>query len=51
MVRERAGMSALLSTRSLEIRDLDETVEKEEGVPALCMALDRPALLTGHAGS
>ena len=35
---------ALVSTRSLKIRDLDETVEKEEFVSALCLALGRPAL-------
>ena len=34
----------LVLTRSLEIRDLDETVEKEEVVSALCLALGRPAL-------
>ena len=38
-----AQISALVSTRSLEIRDLDETVEKEEVVSALCLALGRPA--------
>ena len=43
-VGERAQISALVSTRSLEIRDLDETVEKEEVVAALCLALGRPAL-------
>ena len=43
-VGERAQISALVSTRSLEIRDLDETVEKEEVVDALCLALGRPAL-------
>ena len=43
-VGERAKISALVSTRSLEIRDLDETVEKEEVVSALCLALGRPAL-------
>ena len=32
VVGERAEISALVSTRSLEIRDLDETVEKEEVV-------------------
>ena len=40
----RAEISALVSTRSLEIRDLDETVEKEEVVSALCLALGRPTL-------
>ena len=32
VVGERAEISALVSTRSLEIRDLDETLEKEEVV-------------------
>ena len=36
---ERAEISALVSTRSLKIRDLDETVEKEEVVSALCLGL------------
>ena len=43
-VGERAQISALVSTRFLEIRDLDETVEKEEFVDALCLALGRPTL-------
>ena len=43
-VGERAEISALVLKRSLVIRDLDETVEKEEVVSALCMALGRPAL-------
>ena len=43
-VGETAQISALVSTRSLEIRDLDETVEKEEVVSALYLALGRPAL-------
>ena len=34
-VVERAEISALVSTRSLKIRDLDETVEKVEVVSAL----------------
>ena len=42
--RERAEILALVSTRFLEIRDLDETVEKEEVVSALRLALGRPAL-------
>ena len=42
-VGKRAQFSALVSTRSLEIRDLDETVKKEEVVSALCLALGRPA--------
>ena len=44
VVGERAQISALVSTRSLAIRDSDETVEKEEVVDALCLALGRPAL-------
>ena len=43
-VGERAEISALVSTRSLEIRDLDETVEKEEVVSVLCLELGRPGL-------
>ena len=42
-VGERADISALVSTRSLEITDLDETIEKKEIVSALCLALGRPA--------
>ena len=38
-VGERAEISALDWTRSLETRDLDETVEKEELMSALCLAL------------
>ena len=37
-------MKAKVSTRSLEIGDLAETVEKEEVVSALCLALVRLAL-------
>ena len=47
MVGERAEISALILTRSFKIRDLDETVEKEEIVSVLCLALGRPA----HDGS
>ena len=43
-VGERAEISALVSTRSLKIRDLDETVEKEEVASVLCLALRRPLL-------
>ena len=42
-VGERTEISALVSTSSLEIRDLDETVEKEEVMSVLCLALVRPA--------
>ena len=44
VVGEKAEISALVSTRSLEIRNLDETVEKEEVVSVLCLALGRPVL-------
>ena len=37
-------ISALVSTRSLEIRDLDETVEKDEVVSAPSLALGRTTL-------
>ena len=43
-VGERPLILALVSTRSLEIKDLDETVEKEEVMSALCLALGSPAL-------
>ena len=43
-VGERAQISALVSSRSLKIRDLDETVEKEKVVSALCLALGRAEL-------
>ena len=42
--QENAEISARVSTRSLEIRDLNETVEKEEVVPVLCLALGIPVL-------
>ena len=37
-------MRALVSERSLEIRDLDETVTREEVVAALYLQLGRPDL-------
>ena len=43
-VGEGVEISALVSTSSLEIRDFDETVETEEVVSALYLALGRPAL-------
>ena len=43
-VGERAETSALVSTRSLGIKGLHETVEKEEVVPVLYLALGRPVL-------
>ena len=44
VVGERAQISALVSTRSLEIRDLDATVEEEEVVSVLCFTLGRMVL-------
>ena len=41
VVGKRAEIAAVVSKRSLEIRDLDETVEKEEVVVILCLALGR----------
>ena len=46
-VGARAKIDALVSRRSLEIRDLDKTVEKEEEIAALAGALGRPDL-DGH---
>ena len=42
-VEERTNISALVSKRSLETRDLDETVGKEEFVATLCFSKGRPA--------
>ena len=46
-VGARAKIDALVSRRSLDIRDLDKTVEKEEVVAALAGALGTPDL-DGH---
>ena len=43
-VGESAEISSLVLTRSLEIRDLDETIEKENVVSVLCLALGRTVL-------
>ena len=44
-VREKAEVKSLVSARSLEVRDLDETVTREEVVAALCIALGKPELV------
>ena len=43
-VRQRADVKSLVSKRSLEFRDLDETVTREKFVAALCIRLGRPDL-------
>ena len=43
-VDEKAEVKSLVSKRSLEVRDLDETVTREEVVAALCIALGKPDL-------
>ena len=43
-VRQRAGVKSLVSKRSLEVRDLDETIAREEVVAALCITLGKPDL-------
>ena len=43
---ESVEILALFSKKSLEIRDLYETIEKEEFLSALCLVLDRPAFET-----
>ena len=43
-VREKAEVNSLVSKRSLEVRDLDETVTREEVIDALCIALSKPGL-------
>ena len=43
-VGQRAEVKSLVSKRSLEVRDLDETVTREEVVAALCITLGKPDL-------
>ena len=43
-VGEKANVKALVSKRSLEVKDLDETVKRKEVVVALCIALEKPDL-------
>ena len=43
-VGEKAEIKSLVSKKSLEVRDLDETVTREEIVAALCIALGKPGL-------
>ena len=42
VVGQRAEFGSLVSKRSVEVRDLDETITKEEVVAALCITLDKP---------
>ena len=44
MIGEKAEVKYFFSKRSLEDRDLDETVTREEVVAALCIALGKPDL-------
>ena len=44
VVGEEADLLSLVSKRSLEVRDLDETVTREEVIPTLCIALGKPDL-------
>ena len=43
-VGEKAEVKSLVSKRTLEVRDLDETVTREEVVAALCIALGSPSV-------
>ena len=43
-VGQRAEIKSLVSKRSVEVRDLDETITREEVVAALCIALGKPDL-------
>ena len=45
-VGQRAEVKSLVSKRSVEIRDLDETITRQDVVAALCVALGKPDL--GH---
>ena len=44
VVEEKRDVRSLVSKRTLEVRGLDETVTREEGVAALCIALGKPEL-------
>ena len=44
LVGEKADVKSLIPKRSLEVRDLHETVTREEVVAALCIALGKPDL-------
>ena len=43
-IGEKAEVKSLVSKKSLEVRDLDETVTREAVVAALCIALGKPDL-------
>ena len=43
-IGEKVDVKSSVSKRSLEVRDLDETVTREEVVAALCIALGKPDL-------
>ena len=43
-VGQRAEVKSLVSKRSVEVRDLDKTITREEVVAALCIALGKPDL-------
>ena len=43
-VSGKAEIKSLVSKRSLDVRDLDETVTREEVVATLCIALGKPDL-------
>ena len=44
VVREKANVNSLVSKRTLEVRDLDETVTREDIVAVLCITLGKPEL-------
>ena len=44
VVGEKVDVTSLVSRRTLEVRDLDETVTREEVVATLCIALGKPSL-------
>ena len=43
-VGDKVDVRSLVSKRTLEVRDLDETVTREKDVAALCIALGKPDL-------
>ena len=44
MVGEKVNVKSLVSKRTFEVRDLDETVTREEVVSVLCITLGKPEL-------
>ena len=44
VVEEKVNIKSLVSKRTVKVRDLDETVTREEILAALCIAVGKPKL-------